>query len=793
MSLAGNASVRVVRALFILGILSVSLSSWGFYGCPPQNRENWLLTFFDNTYRTVSLFLWADGNLTMVNKFLKETGGGVCWPLQISKMSSPLTTSLAILAVLWKWILEIALQSRWGKGKVLVCGLGTSGKNLVSDLHASRIRCGVIERAPTEEDRDFCRSRRAALYRGNAADAGILNRARVDRARAIVFLCGSDAANIEAAIKAGSLLRGKKLKSGSLQIQVRIRDTALSQQLKDHEPFSSPEGLDNVSIRPFAECRLAARRLLVQSPLYSWADLRGQKRVHLVIFGLGCMGESLLIQVALVCHYRDFELPMVTVVDRCAEQRKEELIKRFPQVSKACDLEFVSFDLKRQSLAAGNPSLFSRIEERAGVTAIAFCLGSDADNIGSALDLSASMKRERRWLAPVLVRIKNPDPLAEIFRSAKDAKRFEDVLQPFGNLAQIMTKADIVDGHSDEVATKLHEFYLSNTASEPASTKPSRQPWPKLAETFRESNRRAADHIRVKLASVGCHVPADSLTLSQCLDFAKSSEIEMLSRLEHRRWCADRWIDGWRYAAVRDDQQKLHDNLVPFDDLPPEIKQYDLKAVLDLKKVLKEDEPDTSAEDTVRRELILGVVGHREQTDADLKRVTDWLKDEVFPRIRKLHPRSYITVLSPLARGADRLFAKAALRAFPENRRLLVPQPWPSDDIPKGLLKKVEWFIDLLPSGTPISQAKTDENLQSLQHRRVGAYMAERSDILVAIYDERDPRGTGEVVKWRQDHSLIPPELSSLSEHQRKERPLRHSWIHINLNPDSAGVLLHLD
>ena len=32
----------------------------------------------------------------------------------------------------------------------------------------------------------------------------------------------------------------------------------------------------------------------------------------------------------------------------------------------------------------------------------------------------------------------------------------------------------------------------------------------------------------------------------------------MLAALEHRRWAADRVIDGWSYAATRDDDRKYH-------------------------------------------------------------------------------------------------------------------------------------------------------------------------------------------------------------------------------------------
>ena len=50
---------------------------------------------------------------------------------------------------------------------------------------------------------------------------------------------------------------------------------------------------------------------------------------------------------------------------------------------------------------------------------------------------------------------------------------------------------------------------------------------------------------------------------------------EMLARNTHECWSMQRMETGWRYGPVRDDEQKLHPCLVPYEQLTEEEKEYD--------------------------------------------------------------------------------------------------------------------------------------------------------------------------------------------------------------------------
>src|SRR5262245_4870456 len=56
---------------------------------------------------------------------------------------------------------------------------------------------------------------------------------------------------------------------------------------------------------------------------------------------------------------------------------------------------------------------------------------------------------------------------------------------------------------------------------------------------------------------------------------------ELLAKNAHDRWSSQRFSEGWRYGALRDDQRKEHPCLVPYEALPESEKAYDRTIVLE--------------------------------------------------------------------------------------------------------------------------------------------------------------------------------------------------------------------
>ncbi len=62
--------------------------------------------------------------------------------------------------------------------------------------------------------------------------------------------------------------------------------------------------------------------------------------------------------------------------------------------------------------------------------------------------------------------------------------------------------------------------------------------------------------------------------------------IECLARNNHDHWARKRLDEGWRYGPTRNDREKLHPDLVPYDKLPETEKDYDRKSVIETLKAI---------------------------------------------------------------------------------------------------------------------------------------------------------------------------------------------------------------
>ncbi|MDR1780781.1 MAG: Ryanodine receptor Ryr [Tannerella sp.] len=71
--------------------------------------------------------------------------------------------------------------------------------------------------------------------------------------------------------------------------------------------------------------------------------------------------------------------------------------------------------------------------------------------------------------------------------------------------------------------------------------------------------------------------PADELMLPEGLQ----SLVELMAENVHDTWARQRIADGWRYGTKRDDEQKLHPCLVPYDALPDSEREYDRQTALE--------------------------------------------------------------------------------------------------------------------------------------------------------------------------------------------------------------------
>lgn len=92
--------------------------------------------------------------------------------------------------------------------------------------------------------------------------------------------------------------------------------------------------------------------------------------------------------------------------------------------------------------------------------------------------------------------------------------------------------------HVEKIARMIHETYMDDRRAEDALIpgKPSHQPWEKLDEGYRDSNRKQAIDIPAKLSLFDIRIEQDN---GQEPTLLTADEIDYLARIEHRRWLVE--------------------------------------------------------------------------------------------------------------------------------------------------------------------------------------------------------------------------------------------------------------
>lgn len=330
-------------------------------------------------------------------------------------------------------------------------------------------------------------------------------------------------------------------------------------------------------IRCFSEADLLARRLLLQFPPDAATATDDRARVHVLLVGFGAVGQSLAVQLARVGHYRSGLKPRLTVVDRNASSRFPRLVANFPAIEDWIEIDLVDRHIE-DLWPNGNGQQDS---PDIPFSAAYVCTRDEIANIRIANLILASRTVEQH-ACPVVALDPPGGCLLENFRDQKVAENRDfHLLSLFDGRRGAEKSEDVLADISDQLARRLHAAYCAkdDTARQSDPLRPRarfNKPWEELPETGREANRRVIDHLDVKLRAVGRRLLPQGTAMPQPLT---AEEIELLARMEHNRWWADRALDGWTYGPVRDDARKRHPQMVRYEELDESARQLDRDSV----------------------------------------------------------------------------------------------------------------------------------------------------------------------------------------------------------------------
>ena len=553
-----------VLLTFILGYIGFSK----YYAVRGESRS-----YLDIIYLTLQLFTLESGSLR----------GQITWELEIARLLSPLIAAYTIVnaaGFIFREQFKI-LKLKLIKGHVVIFGSGIRASLLATKFLERGFKVVLIEQDKVQSVNREKYNHGIIKVSVDSLNEKFLYRIRVQNAKYLILFDEDDGKNIEITVNARRLTR--RYNNCAVTCIVHIVDPHLCRLLREEEV--STKRTNSLRIEFFDINDNGSRFLLKEFQPFLVSVGIVNSMPHVIIIGLGQFGESLLIHV--VKDWVELQPAFnkklcISIIDNDAKNKKESLEIRYPQLKKICDIIPLQMDVRSTDFQLGK-FLFEEQKE-CELTSIYICFDNDSLGLSTALNLKRRLGIKQ---IPIVVRMTHESGLASLLSEKSNDESFTK-LSAFGLLDRTCEPDLLLGGVIETIARVIHEGYIE-IQSESDKSIPvniSTVSWDKLPENLKESNRQVADNIIHKLKAINCDVMPLIDLYSDSFIFS-NEEIELMAKMEHKRWMSERLTAGWTYApGEKDIDKKTSPYLVKWADLPEEIKKIDRDIVKRIPKFL---------------------------------------------------------------------------------------------------------------------------------------------------------------------------------------------------------------
>ena len=550
----------------VWAILAVVLGTIAFESTSPENP---LSTSF---YSALQLLIFdsgaIDGSVSIMFEIARWLGAGVS-----------VCALLKVIVTAFESQVE-AMIVRALTEHTVICGAGERGHKLARDL--LRDGCYVVIIDPLEDLHKHIDLMHPRLFLRNAdaSDIDVMKMVNITACKQMFIVGPNDSVNLSIVSEAVAAHRDKHRQS-KLHCYVHLESDELFNLVVDNTPAGSLLEMKLFNLR------YNAMRAFVQDTNLDRSVAKAPDG-HFIVIGDSAIVDDLIFMLARTCFPEANEKLPVSVIGKNATARIDRFKELHPFIDKLLTLRGIdNHDIENAVI-----SIIDRVQHPNSV-AVIVANKSDTDSLRQYLVLKQCRQLEPRQFAihQSSAREKRTMQLLEVNQPDSHADSPE-VFGLFDDACDVMA---VVLAELDDLAKQIHERYLNQKLSEGTvlGSTPAVKYWEKLTEQYREMNRRQADHIYVKCRLIGASVREQ---IRNDDDFAfTEEEVERLAIIEHRRWCAERYLNGWQYGERRDDLRKYHPDLVDWSNLKEEIRDYDRKPIRQIPSLLK------SVKKTIRR------------------------------------------------------------------------------------------------------------------------------------------------------------------------------------------------
>ena len=617
--------IFLIIVVLITGYIGFSIAS------ESQEPDNLL-------YYTLQLFVLQSGANVPVNP-----------PLEIARFIAAFLAFYTVLFVIWVIIEHLQLfKLRLFRGHIVICGLGYLGP-MIARKHIGKKPVVIIEKDPHNPDIQLWKDEGAIVLTGDAARKEILKKVHVERASDIFLVTGSDELNTEIAAKCMDIVEGrmpslpenadygiieqfyrrmlrylqhawvvtatilgnvqkklafKMVRTGfishipnrDIQCHVHIVDRNLCDMLLSSNMMTDSHSrrfkIDFFNLYQIAGCCIIKKHPPFQP---NKADI---VKPHILVIGAGRMGESLIVRAAK--KWKKFGRPdakiQITCIDKEPGDKESTYTWKYPSLSRYCDLKMVKKNI--YDLDFLNGDILTKIHASTPLTKVYICI----DNVKVGMTAALTMARMPEFeQIEIIVRSTYVGDAMDIFE--KFHKRAVNT-GIFSNITSFPIVEDdccitfLCGGLREMIARAGHKKYLEKRllAGAKIGDEPSLEDWDNMSGDLRHSNLDQADHIYQKLSHIKFRIETRKNWDEQLYEL-NEEEIEILARIEHSRWCHERTNSGWIFGKPSQKKKKISEWMIPYDDLPEFMKDFDREPVrriteylelIDLKMVKEE-------------------------------------------------------------------------------------------------------------------------------------------------------------------------------------------------------------
>ncbi|NWG53929.1 MAG: NAD-binding protein [Hydrogenophilaceae bacterium] len=500
-------------------------------------------------------------------------------------------------------------------GHIVIAGSGPGAISLAHDCLRAHDVVFLIARDLPEETKWLLARRGGTLIEGDAARIEILKGARAHRAAHVVAFEEDEAVNLQiealmrravgrrrrkrpvvvhvAASSSALLLEAREMRA----FEQRRRDEALKQAEEQSSGAKRPRAAPALVMdpRPFSLNEIAARALINDhaGEILQNAKLLKHRAVHLLFVGFDAAAESVAVRMLMSLWSAHFDAPRLTVLARDAKAAERRFRSRFPHAFAYADLwtADIAFEEFEWSERLIDRAFIDGVNAARGApSAIIVSTGRDSDNIVLALALKRACNADHVWPVPILMKETSQSEFSALYAKGDETAEHDAYLQAFGAVQVSATRANIIEGRLDLGAALQHRYYELGLAERGVAADRALQAmtrnWDAVLETYRDANRASADAAIVRLFDMGWR-PATQREKKRAVAEPSMREemMPMMARREHDRWVAERLLNGWRPGPKRDNDQRIHPNLVHWDKLDGELRKRDedqVRAVMDV-------------------------------------------------------------------------------------------------------------------------------------------------------------------------------------------------------------------